>query len=399
MHILILPSWYPQTPSDISGSFFREQALALKKQGNTVGVIALHFLYLREWVLQLSNNSPKYFECDNGVKTYRLQSVYWIPKITAAKVFLWKYIGLKVFDQYIKKHGRPNIIHVHSMLYAGLIAKEIQKRYGIPYVITEHSTAFARQIVNPAQILIAQSIALNAFRTFAVSSPFARLLEKSLGCHMGAWEVMPNIVKDSFFLNVLEKKTGQFTFLNISLLTHKKGVDLLLHAFSKAFKRRQSVRLIIVGDGEQRSVLEALAKELEISGQITFLGMLDREYVATQIAASDALVLSSRYETFGVAVIEALASGKPVVATRCGGPEDIVRPEDGLLVPVDDVDQLANAMICLYENFSSYDQQAIRESCRLRYSEQAVAKRLLKVYKKALDGSVTGKALCDLCRD
>ena len=102
------------------------------------------------------------------------------------------------------------------------------------------------------------------------------------------------------------------------------------------------------------------------------------------MAVADAFVLSSRNETFGVVIIEALALGKPVIATQCGGPESILRPADGLLVPVDDVSAMANAMCQLIERRNDYDPVEIRQSCVARFSETAIAKRLNWIYAEVL---------------
>ncbi|MNQ69616.1 GDP-mannose-dependent alpha-(1-2)-phosphatidylinositol mannosyltransferase [compost metagenome] len=94
--------------------------------------------------------------------------------------------------------------------------------------------------------------------------------------------------------------------------------------------------------------------------------------------------MASRYETFGVVIIEALALGKPVVATRCGGPESIVGDGDGLLVPVDDIESLSSAMWKLYRNPSDYNSEQIKRSCIERFSEETIAKSLKSIYEKVL---------------
>jgi len=97
----------------------------------------------------------------------------------------------------------------------------------------------------------------------------------------------------------------------------------------------------------------------------------------------DALVNSSVIETFGVTLIEAMACGKPVIATRSGGPEDIVKPENGLLVTKDDVPALAQAIIQMAQTYTRYDPQRIRESVTSRYSEAVYVQRLADYYAQA----------------
>ena len=99
---------------------------------------------------------------------------------------------------------------------------------------------------------------------------------------------------------------------------------------------------------------------------------------------SDAFVLSSEVETFGVVVAEALATGLPVVATRSGGPESIVRSGDGILVPVGDVTALAEAMSEIRRRRTEFSPQRLREACAARYSPNAIAARLIQIYRDAL---------------
>ena len=380
MHVLIIPSWYPSNPNEIGGSFFREQALALNKHGCKIGVITLQLRSLRNWRSLLTGRYGATFENDLGILTYRKHGMAWFPRMPKLMAWLWKKKLLVLFDQYIEKHGKPDVIHVHSILYAGWAARTILEKYQVPYVVTEHSTAFARGLITSMQKKIIKRVAISAQKRFAVSKSFADLLSKFIGG--GAWEVMPNIVHDRFFSFPANSRNERepFVFINIALLTPKKRVCFLIKAFAKALASQPDMKLKICGDGSERAPLVELAQELGVGNNVEFLGMLSRVQVADQIGTSDALVLSSQYETFGVVVIEALALGKPVIATRCGGPEDLICNDNGILVPVNDVDALAAAMLDIYNNRDSYNSQKIRSDCSAQYSEEVIAEKLIQVY-------------------
>src|SRR3546814_336936 len=151
-----------------------------------------------------------------------------------------------------------------------------------------------------------------------------------------------------------------FTFITVSLLTPNKATSCLLHAFSRVFSGIKSIRLQIGGDGPERQNLQDLARKLNIDTQVEFLGMLSRDQVQHYISMSDAFVLTSRYETFGVVLAEATALGRPVIATRCGGPESIVSDGDGYLVDVDNVEELAAAMVQLVDNIKQFEPDSIK---------------------------------------
>ncbi|XKE47243.1 glycosyltransferase [Halomonas organivorans] len=381
MHILILPSWYPSHSGDIRGSFFREQAIALAKTGCQVGVIHLGLSTLRRPKQALSLYGEAQYELDHGVHTYRKTHVNFFPKMPVLRDWSWKIAALDLYESYVKKYGKPDLIHVHSMLNAGLVALDIKKRYDIPYVVTEHSTAFARGLISYRQKSLVKKIAALANKRLAVSRPFADFLRNQLGDSSGEWDVLPNVTHESFFSNLEERKRDDFVFLNVSMLNKKKRVDLLLEAFGAVFRGDRKTVLHIVGDGPEKANLERLAVDMGISDQVSFLGKLSRDDVAREMSSIDAFVLSSEYETFGVVVVEALAKGKPVVATRCGGPEDIVQEGDGVLVPKNNKAALAHALRHMRNNYNKYDNNLIKNNCRERFSEKAVANRLLKVYE------------------
>ncbi len=102
---------------------------------------------------------------------------------------------------------------------------------------------------------------------------------------------------------------------------------------------------------------------------------------------SDAFVLASRHETFGVVFIEALSQGLPVIATRCGGPNSTVTPENGLLVPTENIGALAGALVELYENRSRYNAAVLRENCLNEYGEHSVIGQIKAQYCAALNAA------------
>ena len=144
-------------------------------------------------------------------------------------------------------------------------------------------------------------------------------------------------------------------------LDAKKGFDLLLRAFAACRDRRPEWSLTILGDGEERQRLEALAKQLGVMSHVRLPGTVANP--TPVLRRADLFVLSSRVEGFPNALLEAMALGVPVVATECGGPSRIVRHDvDGLLVPSDDATALADAMAALMDD----------EARRLRLADRAV---------------------------
>jgi len=384
MHILVVPSWYPANGDDISVSFIREQAHALVRYGgHQVGVV---FPQLSPRFSLDGISGLRGIEAyqDDGVSTYRSTVLNWFRRIPYLGAEIWIREGMRLFSKYMQENGRPDIIHAHVMFYGGLLAQRISDKYSIPFVITEHNSGYARGFVKPWQLALGAKAIKSASARIAVGEKFADLLDRVYKLPSGSWKFIPNMVSKRFFepsINVSQNSTNyEFYFCTICTLNSNKGVDILIKAFTQSFLNQKRVRLVIGGEGPDRLALERLAESTGVSGQVSFLGKLSREQVVNVIASSDAFVLSSHYETFGIVLVEALALGKPVVATRCGGPESIVRPSDGLLAEKDNITSLANAMKMLFSLKSEFNAEQIRASCLSRYSAPVVIKQLTTLY-------------------
>ncbi len=119
--------------------------------------------------------------------------------------------------------------------------------------------------------------------------------------------------------------------------------------------------------------LQQMCRELKLEDRVDFLGGLPPESVPAELATADAYAMASNTETFCVALAEALAMGLPAVATRCGGPEEMVHEGNGLLVPTGGLETLAEAMRLLYRDRDRYDSDHLREDCRARFGAQRFA--------------------------
>lgn len=386
MHILTIPSWYPTFNGDISGSFFREQTLAIQKNGYKVGVVYPQLRSLKQWKSIFNGKYGLNIEHDEGVPTYRYLGMNWFPRMPNMSSKLFIRVGMLAYNQYIKDYGKPDIIHVHSALYGGCLALKINELHNIPYVITEHFSAYPRGLISVEGINLAKKVINRASRKIAVSRTFANDLAKVFGGNPNSWEEIPNIVNEEFLIKSLNKTEPDeiFNFITISALTNNKGIHNVIEAFSKAFPIEENIHLKIGGDGVARKMLEQLVEDYNVANRVHFLGKLSRRDVLEEVSQSNALVVASEYETFSVVVIEALALGKPVISTRCGGPESIVRPQDGILVPQGDIKALRNSMFKLYHNYSEFHPESIREGCIERYSDKVIINKLREVYDQVI---------------
>jgi len=383
IHVLFLPSWYPTDWNPLSGSFFREQAEALAGAGLKVGVVYTDLRSLRQLApgsLLQSHFQVKSSE-ENGIPVYR--RLAWNIPVKALKRGYHIHLTRKVFDRYVKEQGLPDVVHVQSSLWAGVSAIRIKKAYGVPFVVTEHSSAFIRGLLSGYELNVAREIFTEADARMAVSAYLARRLENDL--NLSEFEIVPNMVDVDFFsCQSVRRQSRPFKFLSVAHLTENKGMDVLIRAFSMAFRGSPEVLLYIGGDGPERANLERLAAELNIPQQVHFMGRLSRTEVRDAMCASNAFVLPSYHETFGVVLIEAMSTGMPVIATRSGGPEEIIEEGTGIIVSPGDVEGIKVAMVQLYNSYDIYDSKRISTSIFQRYGRKVIANTLNNIYDRII---------------
>jgi glycosyltransferase involved in cell wall biosynthesis len=385
-HVLVVPSWYQTREQPVHGTFFREQAIAVHNLGVKTGLV---FPELRtvegagagDW---LSRRFQITEYDDEGIFTMRV--VGWrIPLAKNLTRDLWVNQVQRLIKRYVRRHGVPDLIHAHCVHEAGVAALEAKQEWRIPYVVTEHFTGYARGIMTDDMLMRARDVFTQADRVITVSHALAADIQTyTSGSDI---RVIPNLVDTEFFTPPPEPRTADpFRFLFVGFLTEKKGVADLLRAFAAAFASGDDVRLEIGGDGELRASLENLAAELGLDDRVAFLGTLTRGGVREAMWRSNAVVSAARVETFGVVLIEAMATGLPVIVTRCGGPEEFVTEDVGRLVPLDDGPELQKTM---QEMVGSYDNwrdaaPAIRSYAHDNFGERTIGSRLIEAYNSVI---------------
>ncbi len=368
MKILVLPSWYPP----MGGRFFRNQAEALAKLGHEVDVLILY----EKGISQKTNfkiNAKKSTLINEICNTF-----YRIPKLNLLnkKLFVRKFKIL--LDNYLKQHN-PDVIHVHSAIWAGIVVEELAQKYKIPYVITEHHSHFLEKKIPLSNADKSQFI--NAFKNsskiISVSTALKNAIIK-LKIQNKKLVVIPNMIDFKYF-DILTNisKNKEFTFISVGELSQLKGLDVLIKAFSKI--KNSNCKLVIVGKGKELANLKDLTKRLNIQNKVQFAGYKSKEDLLEVYNKANVYVSSSRIETFGVTLIEALACGLPIIATNCGGPKDIVNKNNGYLAENENANSLHEKMELMIENFDNFDTNLIRGNAIELYNKKTIALQIEKV--------------------
>ena len=321
-----------------------------------------------------------------GIRHGKKDGIRWhsisIPVGAVPPIFLCRMgtIALRIlYRSVFKSIGQaPDIMHAH-FTEIGYMASEIANEEKVPLVITEHSSAMVQPVISEDLRRLAGKSYQRADCVIAVSS----FLQKHIYQHTGViTKVVPNIVSGEFYC-VRERHSG-VRFVSVSKLTQGKRIDVLIKAFALLVASFDDVVLEIVGEGEQGADLQRLAEKLGVSAKVNFHGLLLRKDIGNLYKNCDCFVLPSAFETFGVAYIEAMAAGLPVIATRCGGPEDFVTEENGIMVDVDDVEGLKEAMLVMCLSREKYDGAAISANVKAKFSGPVIANHLLALYDKVI---------------
>lgn len=242
-----------------------------------------------------------------------------------------------------------DVVQVHGaygLMYCFLPAKLA----GVKIIYTEH----AKQ-----SILRVRSVGIAARRlpgyvakTICVSENLQTFFQDSLGVGRKCLQVIHNGIDASRFRNDSQpfpEKAAHITIGCVARLTEAKDHANLLTAFSRVIAVRTGVRLRLVGDGELRAAIETQIAALGIGDSVDMMG--GRDDIPEQLSQMDIFVLSSKREGFPVAILEAMAAGRSVVATSVGGVREVItHGENGLIVPPENTDALTEALLYLIDH-------------------------------------------------
>ncbi len=379
--VLIVTGWYPSPETGYSGIFVRDQAQVIARQ-HDVAVLAVSMLPvgLRSGTLWRRVEGMAVTD-DGPVRVIRCrQRVLWedfagIGSSLGVRMARWFAPDVE------REWGRPDLIHAHVSAPAGWIASALGDRFDAPVVLTEHTGPFDVLLRSPVTRRRTEIALRSSARVLGVSDALRRqILARFPGLDVS---VLGNVVRTDLFVPPASPNpSSRIRMFTLASLVREKGIFALLEAIERlpaAIRGRIDLR--IGGSGPAREGLEAYARRPALADRCAFLGGLEREAAIREMQACDLFVLASEAETFGIVLGEAMACGKPIIATRCGGPQEFVTDEVGCLIEPSDPDALSRAI----ESFVSAPEEKFsasraREIIEARFGPDAFLANLTSVY-------------------
>jgi L-malate glycosyltransferase len=368
MKILFLTPWYPDSKNPTHGIFVLEQASAVSEMYDTV-VISSKVDYSRfglcKWSWQFSKHG--------NLQEYRLVVNRSLPVLNQV-VYLLASI---FFTLRIARILKPDIIHGNIGYPGGIWSYALSKMLKVPYLVTEHYSRFEYNF----RSALHKSLTLFALRRaqvlLTVSTHSAANIKRYVNRPV---QVLPNMIDTNRFqLTTVKSSVLQIGFLGgLSSPTHQKGLDVLLKALSQV---EIDFMLHIGGGGPMIEQYQEMATQLGLAEKCKFYGHVPYDAIPAFMAKLHFFASPSRFESFGIAMIEAMAAGLPVLASNSGGPADFVFPDNGILVESGSVDSLTEGLLAMKDKLDSYDREFIRAFVINMYSKKKFLSEVLSIYK------------------
>ena len=368
VRVLVVTPWYPHAHDGV-GSFVEDQVRSVASHHN---VAVLHLT---------TTGGHRVTRRADGDGSW--------PVVTAAapnsglpgSALLWNSAGVAKGVGHLRRGGfRPELVHAH-VFSAALAVTPAARLLGAPLVVSEHYSGLARSDFSRHDRLAASL----AYRAAAVVCPVSASLQDTLAglAPNARFQVVPNPVDDRVFAPPKPaSREGPVRVLVVASLVPVKGVGGFIEAVGRLALRRRDLYVTVIGDGPERSSYERKVRAAGVGDVLRLAGRQSRQEVARAMRESDLLVAPSKWETFSVAVAEALCCGLPVLATRVGALPELVDESSGRLVEPGDPAAMAAALDGMLDAVGQFDRAAISTNAIERWGAARIGARWDELYRQ-----------------
>jgi teichuronic acid biosynthesis glycosyltransferase TuaC len=379
VHVLTLTPFFPSDQNEVSGCFVAEPIEEFKHFGIDSSVIAVSPIYH-------PRKQPSPSAAADWVRYPQIPGTLGLSSSG-------KLLYARLLRRIRKLHSvKPiDVIHAHAALPCGHAAALLSRRLNIPFVVTVHGLdVFNNCHLGGVPAAWRRKVSVEVYgaaRTvICISGKVQEILRTGTPAEMCSAIVHNGVDPNLFSPNPAEGRKGDPEILTVGTLLRSKGHELVLRALGRISASFPQLRCRIIGEGPDRAVFEALVRDLGIGQQVRFVGRQSRSDVAEAMRRCSVFVLPSRNEGLGCVYLEAMSCGKPAVACRGQGIEEVIdHGKNGWLVPVEGLDQLVHGLSALLG--SPELRAGIGAVARLTILEKLTlshqAQHLAKIYRRA----------------
>ncbi len=377
----MITKWYPNSDDPQLGVFIQKHAKSIART-NKITVIYAHGLEkiktsyqidqqkkgnLTEIIIYFRKNSGYFSQIINGWRYYRsVMKGYHFSETQAEK-----------FD----------LIQSYILLRTALIGKLLSIKLKIPLVISEQWSGYATGKYKSFSGFKKWMTRVLCNRSSGVSM-VSEFLSKQMHEHKisnSNEAIIPNVIEKTYLSPPSIHETVN-VLLVADLVDEIKNISSVIQAVAKVKQQHSRFVLKIIGHGRDKEMLIKLAESLEVLNTfIVFEGLKTNEEVYEYLRACDFLVMNSRFETFSLICVEAMSCGKPVLATRCGGPQEYLTKESGIMIDVDSKEQLVSGLEFMIQHFKDFDPEKIIRTVETKFGEKTVSEEFNRFFRKAID--------------
>lgn len=380
MKVLWLASWYPNRTAPYNGDFIERHAIAAARFTEQLFVIAI----VKDDAME--RGSTEIIKKQSGNLTV-FTVYYGRGKLGAVEKLLSfrKYFSLqkKIYKQIELEFGKPDIVHVQVPMKAGLFAQYLKQKEGIPYIVTEHWAGYARVCrpnifdMGKTFIKLNNLVLRGASLVLPVSDHLGKLICNDfikINC-----SVVPNVVDTALFFPVVKNESDVLKLIHISTMGYQKNMEAVIAALALWKEKGGAFELNCYG--RINDAMVQLVKSHSLQKHVFFHGEFPQAVLAKAIQQSDALILYSRYETFGCVLIEANACGVPVIVSDLPVFHELITENiNGVFAEGENPSALAAVLAVFANKKNNFNQQQIAAAAKERFSYDVVGRQLKNIY-------------------
>ena len=381
--ILFLPRWYPNKTDIQLGTFIRQQALMLKDDYD-VAVIYVQADPTAQEKFQFVENKKDgiyeiivYFKEGNGV----LKKIINAQRYKKAQQLAYKKLNREV-----------NLCHVHVPYRSAFLALKLRRQNNTPFVITEHWSGHLTgeyQKKNATDKSLLKSVLKKASAISCVSELLQKKFKENTGYDSvvipNYIETLTDVASAKADADATFSETNPINILSVSDMADDiKNISGLIESFCQAVKENKNLHLTLVGGGPDLEKMKLLVTKLMLHSKIKLKGRLEHSEVLREMQQCNFYICNSNFDTFGMTVAEALRAGKPVISTKCGGPEEFLNSSNSILVEPKNNEQVKNAILKMASEFQNYDSKNLAIEMENRFGKEAVKIKLVSFYQNCI---------------